>query len=183
MKQCPWREHLLENLLALSIKGLVDSGHAFPGNDPGDGARDGLHRVLERLLFAAPPGKLPQHYKYYGTLVHRLRCRFGRPRQQRMAVISEGGTALREERHTIYSLQAQKSPQGNHGHEHNAKISRGVPGRGVQEPKSRKASPLSLAHISPEEPLHNAVHSPQEHAALSIDVTPVLAFQRGACTM
>lgn len=48
----------------------------------------------------------------------------------------------------------------------------------VQE---QKTSPLSLTHISPEQPFHNAMHSPQEHTALSINVTPVLAFQCGAC--
>lgn len=44
-----------------------------------------------------------------------------------------------------------------------------------------RAVPLSLAHISPEEALHNAVDSPQQYTALSVNVTPVFALQRGPC--
>lgn len=46
-------EHLLKLLLASIVQGVVHAGHAFPGDDPGDGACDGLHRVLEGLLLTA----------------------------------------------------------------------------------------------------------------------------------
>lgn len=45
--------NLLELLLAGGIEGVVDGGHAVPGDDARDGARDRLYRVLERLLLAA----------------------------------------------------------------------------------------------------------------------------------
>lgn len=44
---------LLEDLLALSVEGLVDAQHAVAGDDLGDGAGDGLNRLLESLLVAA----------------------------------------------------------------------------------------------------------------------------------
>ena len=50
--------HLLEDLLALSVQGLVDSRHALRADDAGDWASDAFHRVLERILLAADLTKL-----------------------------------------------------------------------------------------------------------------------------
>lgn len=42
-------------------------------------------------------------------------------------------------------------------------------------------TPLPLPGVSPPEALHNAVHSAQQDTALAVDVTLVLALQRGSC--
>jgi hypothetical protein len=48
-----WEPHLLEGLLALRVERLVHGGHALGGDDAGDGTRDALHALLERVLVTA----------------------------------------------------------------------------------------------------------------------------------
>ena len=165
---------LLKHLLALRVQGVIHGLHALGGDDLGDGACTA--RLLRRQMQYICPLVMCLPIICSDSPSSFLKCctwLAGWPREPRGRAGSQfagticPGTSLQGEAGSIEpGMQVMASRSTCDAF--NAVAEGLILG-------------LALMPEAPEQALHHAVHRAQQHAALPVDVAPVLALQRGAC--